>query len=93
MRHITHVIHFFGHGVQTGDDVPKAFAVGQLGKRHNAKVVGAVECLNIVIPAIAVDAGLEASPRNAVHDLCEDEFSLVHRPVLGSIFPKTGLAK
>ena len=41
------MIHFFGHGIQTSDDVSQAFAVGQLGESHDAKVVGAFECLHV----------------------------------------------
>ncbi len=87
----SHVIRFFRHGVQAGDDVSQAFTVGQLGERRDAKVVGAFECLAVVIPTITVDTGLEASPRNAVHDLCEDEYSLVavvERDIENSIVPK-----
>ena len=72
------MVHFSGHGIQASDDVSQAFAVGQLGESHDAKVVGALESLDIVIAAIAVNTSLEASPREAIHDLGEDELSLIH---------------
>ena len=65
---------FFRGGVQAGNDVSRAFTIGQLGERHDTKVIGTFECLDFVVSLIPVDTGLEASLRNAVHNLCEDEF-------------------
>ena len=73
-----HVIHFFGHGVQTGNDVPQTFAICQLGECHDAKVIGTHECLNVAIPVITVDASLKSPPRHAIHDLRKYKFPLVH---------------
>ena len=72
------MIHFFWHGIQAGDEVSQAFAVGQLGESHDTKVVGTFEGLNVVIAAIACDTSLKAASREAIHDLGEDEFSLMH---------------
>ena len=69
---------FSGDGIQASNDVAQAFAVGQLGESHDAKVVSAFECLHVGIAAITVNTGLEASPREAIHDLGEDELSLIH---------------
>jgi hypothetical protein len=87
------MIHFFRNGVQTGNDVAETFAIGQLGERHDAKVIGALEGLNVAIPVITVDTGLKASPRHAIHDLRENKFSLVHWPALVSNCPKFGNKK
>ena len=84
------MIHFFGDGMEASNDVSEAFAVGQLGKSHDTKVVGAFESLDVVVAAIPVNTGLKASPRNALHNLGKDEFSLVHRPVGASNFPEVG---
>jgi len=70
----SHVVHFFRDGVQTGNNVSKAFAIGQLGKCHDAKVIGTLESLNITVSVITVDAGLESSPRQTIHDLCKTNF-------------------
>ena len=69
---------FFRHGIQTGNDVSQAFTIGQLGKCHDTKIVAAFESLYVTVAMIPVDTSLKASPRKAIHDLSEDEFSVIH---------------
>ena len=38
------------------DDVSKVFAIGQLGKRHDVKVIRTLESLNVTISVITFDA-------------------------------------
>jgi hypothetical protein len=86
------VIHFFGDGIQAGDDVSQTFSIGQLGECHDTKVVGAFEGLNFGIASIAINTSLKASPRNTIHELGEDEFALVHGPDEGDGCPKNGIS-
>ena len=74
----THVVEFGLHHAQTRLDFAQAVAVGQLGKRHDPKLLDTFVRADLVVAAIAVDARLKASPRNELHELRKNELAFVH---------------
>jgi hypothetical protein len=59
-------------------DVAQAFAPGQLGKCHDAKLLGAIHPSNAAIPSMVIDYTAEAPPRNEIHDLREQRLADIH---------------
>jgi hypothetical protein len=49
-----------------------------LGKRHDAKLLGAIHTSNAGIPSIAIYDAAEAPPWNEIHDLCEERLADIH---------------
>jgi len=73
-----HVVEFGLHDAQTRFDLAQTVAVGQLGECHNPKLLDTLVRANLVVAAVAVDARLEPSPRNEIHELRENELAFEH---------------
>ena len=73
-----HVVKLTGLSRQTHFDIAQAFAVGQLRKGHDAKLLGATEAARPVIAAVSIDDAMEGLPRQKVHDLRKQGLAEVH---------------
>ena len=78
------VIEFGLHSPQTGFDVPKAFAKGQLSKGHAKKLVQTGEGLDTMVAVIATDTTPEVWQRYEIDQLGKDDASGVHWPILSA---------
>ena len=78
----THVIEPAFHRSKTGLDIPKTFAVGQLGEGQAEELIEARKAFDLVIPAVAPDAFSKFVKGQEVHDLGEDGRRGVHRSLL-----------
>jgi hypothetical protein len=74
------------HGLQTGDDIPEAFPIGQLSKRQAKELVKTGEPSDSVVSVVAPDTLPELVEGQEGHDLSKDGGLGVHRSLLG----KTG---
>ena len=70
------------HGLQASLDIAKAFPVGQLGEGQTEELIETEKTLDLVIPAVAVNAFSELVKRQEGHDLGEDGRLSVHRSLL-----------
>ena len=77
-----HVVELPPDGPQVGCDVPQAFAKRQLGEGHTEELVETGEFLDLVFPAVSVDALSEFANRKELDQLREDGSAGVHRPSL-----------
>src|SRR5207342_1168116 len=82
-----HVVKLAGLSCQTHFDIAQAFAVGQLRKGHDAKLLGATEAARPVIAVVSMDDAMEGLPGQEVHDLREQCLADVQGD---SGFPKPG---
>jgi len=76
------VIELSPDGPQAGFDVPQAFPEGQLGEGHAEELVETGKSLDLVFPAVSVDALSEFANRKELDQLREDGSAGVHRPSL-----------
>jgi len=77
-----HVVELSPDGPQAGFDVPQAFAKSQLREGHAEELVETGEFLDLVLPAVSVDAFSEFVNRKELDQLREDGSAGVHRPSL-----------
>lgn len=63
---------------QTGFDIPQAFPVGELSKRHAEVVVETSEVLDLEVAAVSLDALMEDMERKMLHYLRENELPGIH---------------
>jgi hypothetical protein len=49
-----------------------------LGKRHDAKLLGAIHASDAGVAAMVIDDAAEAPPRNEIHDLREERLTDIH---------------
>jgi len=77
-----HVIEPASHGFQAGDDIAKAFPIGQLGESQTEELIEARKSSDPVVPAIAPDAFPKLGKRKESHDLGENGWLSVHRSLL-----------
>ena len=68
-----------GVGAQRHFDVAKALAPGQLGKGHNAKLLGASQAANARVAAVALNDSRKACPWNEFHDMSKQGLADIHR--------------
>jgi hypothetical protein len=80
------VIETASHSLETGDDIPEALPIGQLGEGQTEELVEAGEAADPIVTVVASNALAELVQREEGHDLGEDGRLSVHRPLLG----KTG---
>jgi hypothetical protein len=73
-----YVMEFGGWHRQAGFDVSQALALGQLGKRQNAKVFGTRKRADTVIITITRDDAAERCPRQKIHQLRKQGLSGVY---------------
>ena len=73
-----HVVELGLHHAQTRFDLAQAVSVGQLGERHDPKLLDTLVRADLVVAAVAVDARLKSPPRNELHELRENELPFVH---------------
>ncbi len=66
-------------GPQSDFDVAQALAPSQLGKGHDAKLLGAAQATHARIAAIASHDSRKACPWNELHDLREQSLADIHR--------------
>jgi len=76
------VVELSPDGPQAGFDVPQAFAKSQLREGHAEELVETGEFLDLVLPAVSVDAFSEFVNRKELDQLREDGSAGVHRPSL-----------
>jgi len=72
------VIAFTTDGMQASDDVPEAFAKGQLGKSQGEELIAARETAWSAMTAVTSNAGIEIVPRKVVHELSEHQLTSEH---------------
>lgn len=72
------VVAFTTDGVQAGDDVPEAFAEGQLGESQGEELIAARETAWPTMTAVASNAGIEIVPRKIVHELGKHKLTGEH---------------
>ena len=65
-------------GRQTHFDVAQTFAIGQLSKRHDPKLLRARQSANILVAAVARDVSGEGRPGQEIHELGEQRLAGVH---------------
>src|SRR5487761_2469259 len=65
-------------------DIAQAFAPGQLGERHDAKLLSAIHTPDAGVTGITVHNTVKARPRNEVHHLSENRLADVHAISPGS---------
>lgn len=75
------VIEFGLESAQAGFDIAQAVAERELGESHGEKLIEARKGLHFVVTLISVDARAEFVHRKKIHDLGEDDASLVHWPI------------
>jgi hypothetical protein len=66
---------------QAGFDVAQALAIGQLRKGHREKLVPAGKPTHLPVAPIAIHSPAEFVSRNEIHQLCENGFAQMHRPL------------
>ncbi len=66
---------------ETRFDIAQALPVGQLRKRQSAKMFGARQGANTVVPIVPGDDSVKSFPRKVVHDLSKQCLSGIHRIV------------
>ena len=64
--------------VKTGIDVAQAFAVGQLGKRHDEKLIETTELFYIPFALVTRHASPKCMQGQVIHDLLKHEFACIH---------------
>ncbi len=72
------MIELGAHSAKTRFDVPQAFAIGQLSKRHHPEVIRTGEGLDLVIASIAMDAPVKPVPGKVLHELGKNRRADVH---------------
>jgi len=77
-----HVIEPASHSFQAGDDIAKAFPIGELGESQTEELIEARKSPDPVVPAITPDAFPKLGKRKEGHDLGEDGWLSVHRSLL-----------
>ena len=77
-----HVVEFVLHPEQTGRDISKALAVGQLCKEQTEILVETAERANLLISLVALDAPAKLMLWQVFKQLGKDRFSCVHRSFL-----------
>lgn len=80
-----HVVELRAHRTKTSLDVAKTFAKGELSECQDAEMLCTRECLDLVIASVAIDAGIEATPRNMGHQLRKYRRTGIHRPSSKSV--------
>lgn len=72
------VIKLLRHGSKTGLDVSEALPKRQLSEDHADELMPAREAPHSMVAAVALDQPVKGVPGQVVHELGEDELSLVH---------------
>mgnify|MGYP001328468049 FL=1 len=75
----THVIQLGLLGAQTGFDIAKTFAVGELSKGQTQELIPAGEILDVAIAVVTIDAKLKLVGRKQVHQLRENGSAKIHQ--------------
>jgi hypothetical protein len=79
-----HVIALGGLRRQAHLDIAQTFAVGQLSKRHCAKLIGTVQRLHVTVAAMSRHDSGKRAPRQKIHQLREQRLANVHRRLRGN---------
>jgi hypothetical protein len=66
-------------------DIPKTFSVGKLGKGHAEKLTPTGESFDVLVTSVVFDATTEFSLGKIVHELGEDNSSLMHTNTLSVV--------
>src|SRR3974377_654801 len=74
-----HVVKLARHRAQTGFDIAKTFAVGQLSEGHAQELIPTGEAFDVVVAVIAIHANLKLVARDIVHELSQNGSCRVHR--------------
>lgn len=89
-----HVVQLVGDGAQAGLDVAQALSIGELCEGQRQELIPAGEASGPAVASVTVNAPMEIVVWDQCHELSEDRFSLVHRPLLvrrsGEDEPKSG---
>ena len=73
---------------ETSFDVAQAFPIGELGKGHAAKLLGATHCADAVVATITRDQSGKGGPGQKVHQLSEQRLAMIHGILRGLDSPK-----
>jgi len=63
---------------QTGFDIAKTFAVGELSKGQRKKLIPAREILDVAMALVSIDAKLKLVGREIIHKLRKDGSAKIH---------------
>ena len=72
------MIEFVALGTQAGFDIAQALAIGELRKGHTAILVLATEAFDVMIALVALNTATQGRVGKMLHDLCEEQFAVVH---------------
>lgn len=67
-----------GLGRETSFAVAQAFPVGELGKSHATKLLGATQCADAVVATVTRDQSGKGGPGQKVHQLSEQRLAMIH---------------
>jgi hypothetical protein len=73
-----HVIELGRLRIQTDFEVAEAFSIGQLRKRHGAKLLGAGERAHTIVAIVTIHNAMKCLPRQKIHELSKESFVCVH---------------
>ena len=65
-------------GAQTGFDIAKTFAIGELSKGQTKELIPAGEIFDVAIALVAIDANLKLVGREEIHELRENGSAKIH---------------
>jgi hypothetical protein len=80
----THVVQLRRLHRQAGFDIPQAFPIGQLGKRHGPVLLAATERPHPAVATVSGNNPAEGLPGQEFHQLGEKRFAGVHRRLQGA---------
>ncbi len=75
----THVIQLGLLGAQTGLDIAKTFAVGDLSKGQRKKLIPTRELFDVAMALVSIDANLKLVGREKRCELRKDGSAKIHR--------------
>jgi hypothetical protein len=64
--------------IQTDFDVAETLSIGQLRKRHGAKLLGAGESAHTIVAIVTIHNAMKCLPRQKIHELSKESFACVH---------------
>jgi len=76
------VIELPSEGAQTGLDIAKTFAIGQLGEDHREKLIPTGESTHTMLASVMLNHLTELMPRDNLHQLCKDGPTNTHANAL-----------
>ncbi len=80
-----HMIELLVIAPEAGLDISEAFAIGELSKSHAKELIPAGKGFDLVVAPISFDALAEFVGRQEFHELGENGFAGIHKPLSPSL--------